>query len=112
MCGRIRAGNHIDGGRGAFHCDTCIPRPLRGCGICGRLRPVKIFWPLGPVCSACYRRRRASPSPCAGCSATRILVGITDDGDSSPERLALARERLLPEPAPGARARGRAARIV
>ncbi|MFF4315992.1 class I SAM-dependent methyltransferase [Streptomyces sp. 900105755] len=31
--------------------------------------------------------------------------------DSSPERLALARERLLPEPAPGARARGRAARI-
>lgn len=82
VCGRIRAGNHIDGGRGAFHCDTCIPRPLRGCGICGRLRPVKIFWPLGRVCSACYRRRRASPSPCAGCSATRILVGITDDGDS------------------------------
>ncbi|MER6224618.1 SAM-dependent methyltransferase [Streptomyces sp. 900105755] len=32
--------------------------------------------------------------------------------DSSPERLALARERLLPEPAPGARARGRADRIV
>ncbi|MGY0055068.1 XRE family transcriptional regulator [Streptomyces sp. LZ34] len=82
VCGRIRAGNHIDRGRGAFHCDTCIPRPLRDCGICGRQRPVKIFWPLGPVCSACYRRRRASPSPCAGCSATRILVGITDDGES------------------------------
>lgn len=32
--------------------------------------------------------------------------------DSSPERLALARERLLPDPAPGAGARGRAARIV
>ncbi|MEW1777624.1 class I SAM-dependent methyltransferase [Streptomyces sp. NPDC086777] len=32
--------------------------------------------------------------------------------DSSPERLALARERLLPDPVPGARARGRAARIV
>ncbi|MEV5958804.1 class I SAM-dependent methyltransferase [Streptomyces sp. NPDC051987] len=32
--------------------------------------------------------------------------------DSCPERLALARERLLPEPAPNARARGRAARIV
>ncbi|MER5789337.1 SAM-dependent methyltransferase [Streptomyces sp. NPDC001980] len=32
--------------------------------------------------------------------------------DSSPERLALARERLLPDPALGARARGRAARIV
>ena len=31
--------------------------------------------------------------------------------DSSPERLALARERLLPDPAPGARSRG-AARIV
>ncbi|MEU2422565.1 class I SAM-dependent methyltransferase [Streptomyces sp. NPDC007851] len=32
--------------------------------------------------------------------------------DSSPERLALARERLLPEPAPGARVPGRAARVV
>ncbi|MER7180360.1 class I SAM-dependent methyltransferase [Streptomyces hyaluromycini] len=32
--------------------------------------------------------------------------------DSSPERLALARERLLPDPALSARARGRAARIV
>ncbi|MEU9409823.1 class I SAM-dependent methyltransferase [Streptomyces sp. NPDC048281] len=32
--------------------------------------------------------------------------------DSSPERLALARERLLPDPAPGARARGRAARMI
>ncbi|MFD3587946.1 methyltransferase domain-containing protein [Streptomyces sp. NPDC058683] len=32
--------------------------------------------------------------------------------DPSPERLALARERLLPEPALGARARGRAARVV
>ncbi|MEU6195448.1 class I SAM-dependent methyltransferase [Streptomyces sp. NPDC047061] len=32
--------------------------------------------------------------------------------DLSPERLALARERLLPDPAPSARARGRAARIV
>ncbi|WNM33704.1 hypothetical protein RKE30_26620 [Streptomyces sp. Li-HN-5-11] len=80
VCGRLRAGNHIDGGRGPFHCDTCIPRPLRDCGICGRLRPVKTFWPLRPVCSACYRRR-ASPAPCAGCHATRILVGITDDGE-------------------------------
>ncbi|MEU2333684.1 class I SAM-dependent methyltransferase [Streptomyces sp. NPDC006654] len=32
--------------------------------------------------------------------------------DSAPERLALARERLLPDPATGARARGRSARIV
>ncbi|WP_217547455.1 class I SAM-dependent methyltransferase [Streptomyces sp. GbtcB6] len=32
--------------------------------------------------------------------------------DSCPERLALARERLLPDPALSARARGRAARIV
>ncbi|MER5531299.1 methyltransferase domain-containing protein [Streptomyces sp. NPDC002677] len=32
--------------------------------------------------------------------------------DPSPERLALARERLLPESALGARARGRAARVV
>ncbi|MGW7545563.1 SAM-dependent methyltransferase [Streptomyces sp. NPDC054770] len=39
--------------------------------------------------------------------------GATVTGvDSAPERLALARERLLPDPAPSARARGRAARIV
>jgi hypothetical protein len=82
VCGRLRAGNHINGGQGAFHCDTCIPRPIRGCGICGRLQPVKIFWPLGPVCSACYRRQRAAPAPCGGCNTTRILVGITDDGNS------------------------------
>ncbi|MFD5542093.1 SAM-dependent methyltransferase, partial [Streptomyces sp. NPDC127079] len=32
--------------------------------------------------------------------------------DSSPERLALARERLLPDPVTGVRVRGRGARIV
>ncbi|MGW2963634.1 SAM-dependent methyltransferase [Streptomyces sp. NPDC001220] len=37
-----------------------------------------------------------------------VVTGV----DSSPERLALARERLQPEPALGARARGRAARVV
>ncbi|MGW7423786.1 methyltransferase domain-containing protein [Streptomyces sp. NPDC054813] len=37
-----------------------------------------------------------------------VVTGV----DSSPERLALARERLQPEPVLGARARGRAARVV
>ncbi|SEE49278.1 methyltransferase domain-containing protein [Streptomyces sp. Ag109_O5-10] len=53
-----------------------------------------------------------------GCGSGLALLMAATRGaavtgvDSSPERLALARERLLPDAAPGARARGLTARIV
>jgi hypothetical protein len=37
-------------------------------------------WPIGPVCSHCYTRVRASPAVCPACRCRLPLVGITGLG--------------------------------
>ncbi|MEU8221447.1 hypothetical protein [Kribbella sp. NPDC048915] len=36
-------------------------------------------WPIGPVCDACYQRRKRQPRPCVRCNVVRVLVGSSDD---------------------------------
>jgi hypothetical protein len=36
--------------------------------------------PMGPVCRRCYREVRGNPAPCAGCGATKPLIGTDSDG--------------------------------
>ncbi|TCM42754.1 hypothetical protein [Kribbella sp. VKM Ac-2568] len=36
-------------------------------------------WPIGPVCDACYARRKRNPRPCTRCHASQVLVGRTDE---------------------------------
>jgi hypothetical protein len=82
VCGRHRPGHHVSERGGAFHCRTCQPRPRRRCGDCGRHERVRANWPIGPVCDACYARRKRSPRPCARCDASAVLVGRADgEGD-------------------------------
>ncbi|MFE7527322.1 hypothetical protein ACFU7Y_16610 [Kitasatospora sp. NPDC057542] len=66
---------------GAFHCSTCLPRPRRPCGDCGRQQKVRANWPIGPVCDACYLRRKRNPAPCSRCHLDQVLVGQADDGN-------------------------------
>ncbi|MGW6991335.1 hypothetical protein [Streptomyces sp. NPDC054946] len=35
-------------------------------------------WPLGPVCSPCYRTARIHPLSCPVCERTRVLIGRVD----------------------------------
>ncbi|MFF4579811.1 hypothetical protein ACFY15_15600 [Streptomyces sp. NPDC001373] len=32
-------------------------------------------WPLGPVCTPCYRTARSHPMPCPDCDRARVLIG-------------------------------------
>ena len=77
VCGRRRPGHHVSERGGAFHCRTCQPRPHRQCADCGRRRRVRANWPIGPVCDACYARRKRNPQPCSSCHTTAVLVGRT-----------------------------------
>jgi hypothetical protein len=71
-CGRDRPCRQ--GLHGAPTCRQC-QRPRRTCAACRREVPIAAVWPLGSVCSDCYRRIREHPAACAGCGNTRILVG-------------------------------------
>lgn len=81
VCGRFRDGAHSKRAGGAFLCDPCRPRPPRRCVDCGRDKKATVTtWPVGPLCSPCYNRRRRTPEPCSLCGVTRVLVGRSDDG--------------------------------
>ncbi|SBV01735.1 hypothetical protein YUMDRAFT_06533 [Streptomyces sp. OspMP-M45] len=80
VCGRVRPGHRHRGG--AFHCNSCLPRPVRTCADCGRSRQSRLAgWPVGPLCSGCHSRRARNPIPCSRCSKTRVAVGRTPAGD-------------------------------
>ena len=78
VCGRRRPGHHVSERDGAFHCRTCQPRPHRQCADCGRKRRVRANWPLGPVCDACYARRKPNPRSCSRCHAAAVMVGLAN----------------------------------
>lgn len=81
VCGRFRDGAHSKRADGAFLCDPCRPRPPRRCVDCGRNKKATVTtWPIGPLCSPCYSRRRRNPEPCSLCGVTRVLVGSSDGG--------------------------------
>lgn len=63
---------------GTLTCWACRALPQRTCARCHRSRAVAANWPMGPVCSPCYRRIRSRPEPCAQCGIRRPLIGIAD----------------------------------
>jgi hypothetical protein len=80
QCGRVRHG--FTRREGEFYCTSCRERPWLPCADCDETRPVKVRWPVGPLCATCYTRRRRQPAPCAQCGALRALVGRTEDGQN------------------------------
>lgn len=78
QCGQVRHG--FTRREGEFYCTSCRQRPWLPCSDCGDTKPVKVRWPVGPLCDTCYQRRRRQPAPCAQCGTLRTLVGRTEDG--------------------------------
>jgi hypothetical protein len=72
VCGRYRRCKR--GADGRQRCQGCSPRPLRACAICAQQRTTQAFWPLGPVCPACYWRSISRHGQCDVCQQTRVLV--------------------------------------
>ncbi|XIE82131.1 hypothetical protein AB6O49_34645 [Streptomyces sp. SBR177] len=56
-------------------CSNCRPRPATPCALCHTTAPVTARWPLGPVCTPCYRTARSHPMPCPDCDRARVLIG-------------------------------------
>ncbi|MEV4123986.1 helix-turn-helix transcriptional regulator [Nocardia sp. NPDC049707] len=81
VCGRHLPGVKARRADGAFHCHSCAPKRLLECGICGETKPIKTWWPLGPVCGGCYDLRRLHPAFCADCGEARVLVATSEAGD-------------------------------
>lgn len=50
------------------------------CGICEHVQPVHTQWPLGPVCTPCYRRTLRNPQQCSTCGDTKALTGRSQLG--------------------------------
>uniref|UniRef100_UPI002F90EAC9 hypothetical protein n=1 Tax=Kitasatospora indigofera TaxID=67307 RepID=UPI002F90EAC9 len=80
ICGRLRDGSRSRKAGGAFQCNACRPRPAVPCADCGQARKPTVRWPIGPLCSSCYGRRRRKPEACVRCGVTRVLVGSNDNG--------------------------------
>lgn len=78
ICGRTRVTHRA--AEGSLRCQGCIPRPPRRCAECGRSGPVQADWPIGPVCTGCYTRVRASPATCPVCRHRRPLIGVDSAG--------------------------------
>lgn len=50
------------------------------CVECGQARPAQAFWPIGPVCRACYSATRANPQLCPVCQRQRALIAEDASG--------------------------------
>lgn len=61
-------------------CRACGPEPVHHCALCGKDRPAKAHWPLGPVCPPCYIRTIRSPALCTRCGQTKVLTGRGEAG--------------------------------
>lgn len=80
LCGRLRHCYSRNGEQ--FYCASCSPRRSGPCADCGETKAINAKWPIGDLCTACYRRRTRRPAPCAQCGTPRVLVGRADDGES------------------------------
>jgi hypothetical protein len=54
-------------------------RPVT-CGCCGSpAKKATAYWPVGPVCRACYRHARQNPGSCRLCGQLRVLIAESPD---------------------------------
>lgn len=61
-------------------CRRCYRTPDMECGVCRLIRAVHTTWPLGAVCTTCYRSVLRNPRPCYRCGHVRALIGRSDTG--------------------------------
>jgi hypothetical protein len=81
VCKRTRA-CHKFGPDREWTCASCRLRTADTCARCGRLRPVHVRWPIGPVCSGCYAAVLDSSEQCSLCGTVAPLVGRDAGGAS------------------------------
>lgn len=58
-------------------CHRCAENRQMPCGICEQTRPVHTHWPLGAVCTSCYRHAIRNPQQCLGCGNNNVLINRT-----------------------------------
>jgi hypothetical protein len=79
VCHQVKSGsNNAEHG---FICRTCRPHKQSPCALCEQNRRVHAFWPLGPVCPACYVRVLDHPEQCDRCGRCRPLIARGDDDE-------------------------------
>lgn len=62
-------------------CHHCYRTPEQICGVCDQTGPVHTTnWPLGPVCTSCYRKTLRDPRNCGACGQVKALIGRSADG--------------------------------
>lgn len=65
-------------------CGSCYQTNERECAVCHLTQPVHVTsWPIGPVCTGCYRRVLRTPSTCPNCDQVKVLIGSSGTGSGS-----------------------------
>lgn len=63
-------------------CKACYQTNETECVVCQLTKPVHTTtWPIGPVCTGCYRRVLRNPSTCPNCSQTKALIASSETGE-------------------------------
>jgi hypothetical protein len=81
LCGEIRrvAARSQNGNRDLCH--RCYQTRDAECAVCHRTQSVHTgTWPLGPVCTGCYRYVLRTPRACSSCAHVKALIGRSNTG--------------------------------
>lgn len=63
-------------------CKSCYQTTDAECVVCHLARPVHTTtWPIGPVCTGCYRRVLRTPNTCPTCDQVKALIGFSETGE-------------------------------
>ena len=63
-------------------CGACYQANETDCVVCHLTQPVHVTsWPIGPVCTGCYRRVLRTPSTCPSCDQVKALIGSSETGE-------------------------------
>lgn len=63
-------------------CKSCYQTTDAECVVCHLARPVHTTtWPIGPVCTGCYRRVLRTPNTCPTCDQVKALIGFPETGE-------------------------------
>ena len=79
-CGRLRTVASRTQHGAVDLCKRCFQSPDAECGLCAKTAPVHTHWPLGAVCTPCYKRSTKQPATCASCGTLKVLIGRTPAG--------------------------------
>lgn len=63
-------------------CKSCYQTSDAECAVCHLTQPVHTTsWPIGPVCTGCYRRVLRTPETCFSCDQVKVLIGSSETGE-------------------------------